>query len=85
MCKRYIDQLPPVASCGPPAGDLGCNPGMCSDLESNQELLVHRSALNPLSHTSQGKISFITVYLHAIRRCYIASFPLLSPHPQDPI
>ena len=25
-----------VASCAPPTGDLGCNPGMCPDWELNQ-------------------------------------------------
>ena len=26
-----------VASCAPPTGDLACNPGMCTDWESNQQ------------------------------------------------
>ena len=38
----------------PPTGILACNPGMCPDWELNQHPLVHRPALNPLSHTSQG-------------------------------
>ena len=44
-----------VAFCEPPTGNLACNSGMCPDWESNQRNpLVHRPALNPLSHTSQG-------------------------------
>ena len=42
-----------VASRVPSTGDLARNPSMCPDWESNHDLLVHRSALNPLSHTSQ--------------------------------
>ena len=43
-----------VASSTPPTGDLACNPGMCPDWKSNRWTLVHRLALYPLSHTSQG-------------------------------
>ena len=43
-----------VASRTPPTGDLARNPGMCPDWESTSNPLVHRPALNPLSHTSQG-------------------------------
>ena len=43
-----------VASCMPPIGDLACDPGMCPDWELNRDPLVHRLALNPPSHTSQG-------------------------------
>ena len=45
-----------VASHVPLAGDLARNPGMCSDWESNNHLLVCRPALNPLSHNSQGNV-----------------------------
>ena len=38
-----------------PTGDLAHNPGMCPDWESNQRPLVCRLALDPQSHTSQGK------------------------------
>ena len=34
MCERNSDQLPLM----PPNGDLACNPGMCPDWESNQQL-----------------------------------------------
>ena len=44
-----------VASHAPPTGDLAHNPGVCPDWESNGDPLVCRLALNPLSHTSQGK------------------------------
>ena len=43
-----------VAFHAPPTWDLACNPGMCPDWELNLDPLVHRLALNPLSHTSQG-------------------------------
>ena len=45
-----------VASHAPPTGDLACNPGMCPDWDSNHDHLVCSLALNPLSHTSQGKM-----------------------------
>ena len=38
-----------------PTEDLAHNPRMCPDWESNQQLLIHRPALNPLSHTSHGR------------------------------
>ena len=43
-----------VASHTPPNGDLVCNPAMCPNWDWANELLVHRLALNPLSHTSQS-------------------------------
>ena len=43
-----------VASCMPPTQDLARNPGMCPDWESNGDPLIHRPALNLLSHSSQG-------------------------------
>ena len=43
-----------VAFHAPPTWDLACNPGTCPDWELNLDPLVHRLALNPLSHTSQG-------------------------------
>ena len=54
-----------VASHMSPAGDLAHNPGMCSDWESNQDPLVHRPALNPLSHTSLGSMCH---YLKAMNK-----------------
>ena len=51
MCKRYIDQLPLACP------QLGTWPTTqaCSLTENwTGDLLVHRPALNPLSHTSQG-------------------------------
>ena len=48
-----------VASRMPPAGDLARNPGMCPDWESSPRPLVHRPALNPLSHTSQGSVLYL--------------------------
>ena len=41
-----------VASRAPPTGDLALNPGICPDWEWSP--LVHRLALNTLSHISQG-------------------------------
>ena len=49
-----------AASLTPPAGDLAHNPGVCPDQESNLDFwftgqqLIHRPAVDPLSHTSQG-------------------------------
>ena len=43
-----------VASPVPPTGELSHNSGMCPDWESNHSPLVHRLALNPLSHSSRG-------------------------------
>ena len=40
------------ASCTFPTGDLARNPGVCPDWESTSDPLVHRPALNPLSHIS---------------------------------
>ena len=48
-----------VASHVPPNGGLAHNPGMCPDWESNQQPLVCRPELNPLSYTSQGKICIL--------------------------
>ena len=41
-----------VASCAPPTGDLARNRGMCPT--GSQTSYLHKPALNPLSHTSQG-------------------------------
>ena len=38
----------------PPTGDLTCNPGSDPSGNQNSHLSVHRLAVNPLSHTSQG-------------------------------
>ena len=43
-----------VASHTPPTGALACNPGICSDWESNHNPLLLSVALNPLNHTSWG-------------------------------
>ena len=45
-----------VVSHVPPTGDLAHHPRMCLDWELNHNPLVHRPALNPLSHNSQGDI-----------------------------
>ena len=37
-------------------GDLARNPGMCPDWESNRRPFGLQTGLNPLSHTSHGKI-----------------------------
>ena len=44
-----------VASHMPPTGDLVPNPGICPDRNRTSNPLVLRPALNPLSHTSQGR------------------------------
>ena len=57
MCER--NRL--VASCTPPAGDLAHNPGMCLAGNRTSDPSDHKLALNPLSHTSQGRwTSFFT-------------------------
>ena len=48
-----------VVSQVPPTGDLACNPGMCLTGNRTSNYLVHRLALNPLSHTSQGWYFFL--------------------------
>ena len=45
-----------VISRVPPAGDLAHNPGMCPDWESNQLPFGFQAGINPLSHTSHGKL-----------------------------
>ena len=45
-----------VASRVPTSGDLASNPGMCLTGKPINDPLVRRPALNPLSHTRQGKI-----------------------------
>ena len=42
-----------------PTGDLASNPGMCPEGASTGDPLVHRPALNPLSHTSWATIFFL--------------------------
>ena len=37
----------------------GPGPGMCPDREWNRDPLVHRLAVNPLRHTSQGYNKFL--------------------------
>ena len=66
-----------VAKCVPLAGDLACNPGLCSVWESNRDPLVHRPVLNPLSYTSQAiqEGTFVCiVFLNA----HLFSIPLIS-------
>ena len=46
-----------VASCTSPNGELAHNPGMSPDWNRISNPVVHRLALNPLSHTSQGFFS----------------------------
>ena len=55
-----------VTSHVPPTGDLACNPGMCPHWESNPQPLVHRPALNPLSHTSQGWSSLLREWFEVL-------------------
>ena len=49
--KRNIYWLPLACAL---TGDGTCNPGMCSDWESNQRLSLCRMVPNQLSHTGQG-------------------------------
>ena len=46
-------QLP--LACPPSLGTLACNPGMCPDGTRTGDPLGCSPALNPLSHTSQGR------------------------------
>ena len=56
----------------PPAGDLAHNPGMYPGaLAGNRtgDLSVHRPVLNPLSHTSQGSLSFFLSSFLSLSSC----------------
>ena len=44
-----------VASCAPPTGDLVCNPGMCPDWKSNQQLFGLQASSQSTEPHSQGK------------------------------
>ena len=52
-----------VASHVAPTGDLAHNPGMCPDWESNWRPFDLQASTQPLSHTSQGTLSFIFSYI----------------------
>ena len=52
-----------VVSYTAPNGDLAHNPDMCPDWNQIGDLLARRSALNPLSHTSQGHFFFFLRFL----------------------
>ena len=41
-----------------PTRNLACDPGTYPDWELNQQPLIHRLSLNPLSHTNQGNTCF---------------------------
>ena len=63
-----------------PAGDLACNPGMCSDWESNWRAFGSQSVLNPLSYTSQDSFLIKTEYysivcssFHQLRDIWVVS------------
>ena len=43
----------------PPTGDLACNPCMCLTGNWTSNPMVHRLALSPLSHTTQGDDRFL--------------------------
>ena len=48
----------------PQMEDLACNQACALTRNQISDLLVHRLALNPLSHTSQGSIWFyILIYI----------------------
>ena len=47
-----------VASCVPPTGNLAQNQACALTRNGTSNPLVHRSALNPLSHTIQGSSFF---------------------------
>ena len=68
MCQRYIYRLP--LAC-PQLGTWPATPGMCLDWESTSDVLIHRWALNPLSHSSQGCVS---VFRHLSQLLQIPCF-----------
>ena len=74
--ERNINEWLPLTC--PPIGDPARNPGMRPDQESNQQLLVRRPALSPLSYTSQGQIFFIRLF-------YLLFFYLFSGFDQLPV
>ena len=52
----------------------GPNPGMCPDRERTSNPLVHKPALSPLSHTSQGPI---TILKNAFITCHVFTATLI--------
>ena len=68
MRRRKRGRQTSVCGClshTPPTRNPACNPGTCPDWESNGNPLVHRLALNPLSHTSQGGHPFLPYFFHS--------------------
>ena len=53
MCERYIDRS--VASHTSPTGTWPATQAWALTGNRTGDLLVHRPALNPLSHTSRGQ------------------------------
>ena len=68
-----------VASPTSPTGDLAHNPGVCPDWESNWRPFVLQPTLSPLSHTSQGPLTWVlssdTTWCHG----FGVPMPDLSP------
>ena len=59
MCERNINGLPFI----PSTGDLACNPGMCSDWESNQTPFGLQNNAQPTESHQPGLQLFKTRYL----------------------
>ena len=64
-----------VASHAPPPGHLACNLDMCPHWESNRRHFGSQSALNPLSYTSQGSVTFLKVKQGEERAHYLSARP----------
>ena len=54
-----------VASHVPPTGNPACNPGCALTGNRTSDPWVHRPALKPLNHTSQGSFYFLKCCVHA--------------------
>ena len=71
MCKGYTDQLPLA---WPKLGTQPATQACALTGNWTGNLSVHRPALNPMSHTSQGYFYFLTSLLSQIRCVYLCHF-----------
>ena len=60
MCERHIDRLPLAR---PQMGTWPATQACALTGNRTSDLLVHRPALNPLRHTSQGKLALLKIAL----------------------
>ena len=60
MCERYTDPLPLTR---PQVGTWPTTQACALTGNQTSDLSVHRPALNPLSHTSQGKVIYFILHM----------------------